>query len=90
MGNWSVVEGRRGAAVLARDSKGCGGGITRFFSRATLARSAMVSVPAENAGGDSVQPIGSRVGMLTKGGSPGPLGKGVASMRAPEGVSWNW
>ena len=59
-------------------------------SSRSLIRSATVSVTAEKAGGDSVQPIGSLVGMETSGGSPGRLGNGVARLRAPLAVRWNW
>ena len=38
-----------------------------LISIASFTRSAMVSVTAEKAGGDSVQPIGSLVGMATMG-----------------------
>ena len=59
-------------------------------AKSWLMRSATVSVAAEKAGGDSVQPIGSLVGIATRGGSPGRLGKGTANFRAPEGVRGIW
>ena len=41
---------------------------------------------AENAGGDSVHPMGRTVGMATKGSSDGRLGNGTANDKAPVGV----
>jgi hypothetical protein len=59
-------------------------------SNCSLMMSAIVSVAAEKAGGDSVQPIGRRVGTATRGGSDGRLGKGTASSSALLGVSGSW
>ena len=50
---------------------------------------AMVSVVAEKAGDDPVQPIGSRVGMENSFGSLGLFGKGTVSLGAPLGVRWS-
>ena len=79
-----------GTCIEAIRSSGCGGGIVREDSNMLLAMSAMLSVAAENAGGDSVHPIGSRVGIATRGGSSGLDGKGIARLRAPDGERCNW
>jgi len=74
-GNGSGTEGRTGTGVDANPSRGCGGGILEEDSNSALARSATVSVAAENAGGDSVHPIGRQVGIAISGGLPGAEGK---------------
>eukprot|EP00980_Cylindrotheca_fusiformis_P008497 scaffold1805_cov104-Cylindrotheca_fusiformis.AAC.4 len=56
--------------------------VRRRWMRA-LARSAMVSVTAQKAGGDSVQPMGRAKGKATRGGSPGAEG-----MATPSFVDW--
>jgi len=62
MGNWSGAEGSRGTCEEAGPSSGCGGGIALDDSSSAFIISAKVSVAADKAGGDSVQPIGSQVG----------------------------
>ncbi len=69
-------------------SKGCAAGIRVVDSSEALTRSAMVSVTAENAGGDSVHPMGSLVGIATSFLCNG-VEKGTASLRAPVGVRWS-
>ena len=65
-----------GTGVEDMSSRGYEGGIAMEFLGDFLMRSATMLVMAEKAGGDSVHPIGSRVGMSTSGGSPGKFGNG--------------
>ena len=67
-------------------SKGCGGGMLLEDSRDLLMRLGIVLVATEKAGGDSIQPIGRRVGIATRGGSLAALGKGTAKLSAPDGM----
>ena len=58
-------------------------------SNSALIISATVSVAAEKAGGDSVQPMGRWVGIAMTGGSFAAWGKGTANFNAPLGVRCN-
>jgi len=89
IGNGSGSDGAKGTGVEADSSNGCGGGTLLEDSSSVLMISATISVPAEKAGGDSVHPIGKRVGTAMRGGSSAAFGKGVASFIAPLGVRCN-
>ena len=78
-----------GTCVEAACSSGLSGGMHGDHSRRSFVILAMVSVVAEKAGDDPVQPIGSRVGMENSFGSLGLFGKGTVSLGAPLGVRWS-
>ena len=67
-----------GAVESARESRRWGED-RAMRRRRSLARSATVSVTAQKAGGDCVQPMGRASGKATKGASPGRDGMVTAS-----------
>ena len=89
MGNWSGAKGSRGTCEEAGPSRGCGGGIVLDDSNSAFIILATVSIAAEKAGGDSVQPIGIRVGTTMRGRSFTARGKGTANFNALLGVRCN-
>jgi hypothetical protein len=82
--NWSGLEWTRPHRKEAYRQTFPSGGVVRNFvvGASSLATSAIISVTAQNAGGDSTHPIGSVNGMAMRGSSPGRLGKMTASLGA--------
>ena len=87
IGHGSGAEGRIDTGVEATCSRSCARGMcVASPSNILLVMSAIVSVTAEKAGGDSVHPMGKTVGTATNFGSVGRLGNGTANFYAPVGV----
>lgn len=84
-----VMISRSAGAVSESASSQCGPVVRSSIVpvRAALVRSATVLVTAQNAGGDSNQPIGKAKGIPTSASSPSCVGKGTANFTASEGLS---